>query len=160
MTFKPPSAKPPPTQSQLDRYAELFTNSAPLRAFGLKLSFPDGKCALIKLDPVLEHHRGGLGSDAINGGVLAAVFDLAIGCTPALYDPTRRSATVELSMHFMRAVRGNSLTAKGTIDRVSSVLCFSSASIFDEQGTECATCHGIARISEMPWASGESPAVS
>lgn len=149
-----------PTQEQLDRYAERFNQSNTLRHFGVRVSFPALDLVRVDLDPVQPEQRGGLGSDAVNGGVLAAMFDLAIGCTPALIDPTRRNATIQLSMTFMRAVKGNRLHAEGRIRRPGSTTLFSSASIYDEQGVECARCEGVVRVSRVTWASGESPAVN
>lgn len=149
-----------PTPEQLARYAEKFNQSLTLKAFGARLSFPDQETVEVLIDPIRPEQRGGLGTDAVNGGVLAAMFDLVIGCTPALLDPTRRTATVELSMHFMRAVGGQRLRARAKVDRAGEVLCFSSAQILDDQGQVCATAHGIARRSEQKWAGGDSPAVN
>jgi len=148
-----------PTAEQLARYAELFNASTALNLFGVRLSFPDNETVRVDIDPVKPEHRGGLGTDAVNGGVLAAIFDLAIGCTPALLDPTRRNATIQLSMSFERATRGDSLSALAWIDRAGETLMFSTAVIRDASGDECARCQGVLRRSKLTWASGESPAV-
>jgi uncharacterized protein (TIGR00369 family) len=152
--------KPRPTLEQLQRYSEAFNGSETLKAFGVRVVFPDQDTVEVLLDPVLPAQRGGLGTDAVNGGVLAAIFDLAIGCTPALLDPTRRTATVHLSMNFMRAARGTRLTARAKIDRAGDSLVFSSAQILDEKGIVCATATGMCRRSELPWVSGDSPAIN
>lgn len=156
----PTPEKPRPTLEQLKRYSEHFNDSATLKNFGVKVAFPDLQTVEVLLDPVLDGQRGGLGTDAVNGGVLAAIFDLVIGCTPALVDPSRRSATVHLSMNFMRALRGNKLIARARIDRAGELLVFASAQIVDEKGVLCATCTGMSRLSELPWLSGESPAIN
>lgn len=149
-----------PTEEQLKRYADQFNQSATLAHFGVKIRFPDLNTVEAVIEQIKPEQRGGLGVDAINGGVLAAMFDLAIGCTPALKDPTKRSATVQLSINFMRAVRGNSLVARAKIERAGDVLLFASAQILDEKGVVCATCTGMSRLSDLPWAGGESPAVN
>ncbi len=154
------SEKPKPTLEQLARYAEQFNRSQTLKHFGVRVSFPDLNTVEAVLDPIRPEQRGGLGSDAVNGGVLAAMFDLAIGCTPALIDPTRKTATVQLSMHFMRALKGSKLIARGKLERAGGLLAFSSATLFDEQGSACAICSGMARLSEEKWQSGESPAIN
>jgi hypothetical protein len=66
-----------PTQEQLERYAELFNQSQTMRFFGLRVSFPQGEKVVITLPEVRPEHRGGLGTAAINGGVLAAMFHYA-----------------------------------------------------------------------------------
>lgn len=75
---------PKPTPEQLARYAAAFNESETLKHFGVKVGFPDPETCEVVLDPVQQSQRGGLGSDAVNGGVLAAIFDLVIGCAPAL----------------------------------------------------------------------------
>ena len=149
-----------PTPEQLARYAELFNASKTMEHFGVKIHFPDADRVVATLDPIRPEQRGGLGSDAVNGGVLAALFDLCIGCAPATIDPTRRSATVQLSMNFMRGVRGDKLIATGKVDRAGNTLVFCSSEIRDGAGNLCATCTGMVRFSEMKWAQGESPAIN
>lgn len=149
-----------PTLDQLARYSEAFNQSATLAHFGMKVGFPDLQTVEVVLDPVRPEQRGGLGSDAVNGGVLAAMFDLVIGCAPALVDPTRRSATVQLSINFMSAVRGERITARSRVTRAGKKLIFASASILDATGQECATATGLSRLSSIPWASNGTPAVN
>lgn len=145
---------------QLARYSEAFNQSATLSHFHMKVTFPDLETVEVVLDPVAPEQRGGLGSDAVNGGILAAMFDLVIGCAPALVDPTRRSATVQLSVNFMSAVRGDRVTARAKVTRAGEKLVFASASIFDSAGQECATATGLSRLSSIPWAAAGTPAVN
>lgn len=149
-----------PTPEQLARYADAFNQSETLKHFGVKVSFPDLESCEVVLDPVQPSQRGGLGSDAVNGGVLAAIFDLVIGCAPALVDPTRRSATVQLSLNFMNAVRGDRVVAKSRVSRGGNTLVFAEAELFDAQGQLCATATGLSRLSSMPWSAGGTPAVN
>lgn len=156
----PERKRPRPTLELLSRYADQFNRSETLKFFGVQIAFPSLEHLEVRLDSIRDEHRGGLGTTAVNGGVLAAIFDLAIGCTAALVDPTRRSATMQLSMSFERPVFGNSLRAEGRIDSARKLVLFSSAQIFDSAGIECARCQGVVRISNLPWQSGQSPAVN
>ena len=149
-----------PTQEQLDRYAEQFNQSQTMRLLGLRLSFPQGEKVVITLPEVRSEHRGGLGTAAINGGIISAMFDYAIGCTPALVDPTRRCATMQMSVSFERPLRGHTVRAEATIDSVGTSTLFASARMYDEKGQVCARCQGVVKLSQMKWASGESPAVN
>jgi uncharacterized protein (TIGR00369 family) len=153
-------AETPPTQEQLDRYAEQFNQSQTMRFFGARLSFPQGQKVVISLPEVRPEHRGGLGTAAINGGILSALFDYAIGCTPALKDPTRRAATMQLSISFERPVLGDSIRAEATIDSAGTSTLFASARMYDAQGQVCARCQGVVKLSRMKWASGQSPAIN
>ncbi|MCY1075387.1 PaaI family thioesterase [Archangium lansingense] len=147
-----------PSQEQLDRYAEQFNQSQTMRLFGARLSFPQGEKVVVALSEVRPEHRGGLGTAAINGGIISALFDYAIGCTPALVDPTRRAATMQLSISFERPLRGNVVRAEATIDSVGTSTLFASARMYDDKGQVCARCQGVVKLSQMKWASGESPA--
>src|SRR5262245_8992238 len=147
------SETPKPTREQLERYTQRFNENAALQALGLRLDVPENDRIRIRLDPILPFHRGGLGTSAVNGGVLAAIFDLAIGTTPALIDPTRRTATMQLSISFERPVMGDRLTAEAWIDRAGGSVLFSSAVIIDQEGQVCARCSGLVRKSSLEWAS-------
>jgi uncharacterized protein (TIGR00369 family) len=151
---------PRPTLDQLARYSAAFNQSATLSHFGMKVTFPDLDTVEVVLDPVLPAQRGGMGSDAVNGGVLAAMFDLVIGCAPALVDPTRRSATVQLSMNFLNAARGDRLVARAHVTRAGERLVFAAATLLDAQGQECASATGLSRLSSIPWAADGTPAVN
>ena len=150
----------PPSQAQLDRFAEGFNQSLTLRHFGARMSFPEGRKVVVTLPEVKPEHRGGLGTSAVNGGILAALFDLAIGCTPALRDPTKRCATIQLSMSFERPATGDSLQVEATVDHGGPSTVFASARLLDSEGRVCARCQGVVRVSSQPWANGDSPATN
>lgn len=145
----------PPTDLQL-AYAEHFNASAALRFFGLTMSFPSSERLLATL-PVRYEHRGGLGSEAVNGGILAAIFDLVIGSTCALVDPRRKSATMQLSMNLERPVTGDVVTAEAWVDRAGGATVFSSAVIRDGDGQVCARGQGVIKLSKQFWENGISP---
>src|SRR5260221_12318696 len=73
--------RPKATREQLDQYARLFNASATMKHFGVTLSFPGAEQVRADL-PIQPEQRGGLGGEAVNGGVLAAVFGLVVRGTP------------------------------------------------------------------------------
>jgi uncharacterized protein (TIGR00369 family) len=151
---------PRPTQEQLDRFAAQFNSSQALRYLGVRVSFSEGRKVIISLPEVRPEHRGGLGmASALNGAIIAAMFDLVLGCTPALLDPTKRCATLQLSMSFQRPLTGDTVRAEAEIDSHGKNTLFASARILDAQGTVCARAQGVVRLSTIPWATGESPAI-
>ena len=158
MSDEPVRAKP--SVEQLQRYADAFNRSTTLQFWGVRVHFPSQDRVEVHLDKVRPEQRGGLGTDAINGGVLAALFDLGLGCTPALIDPTRRNATIQLSMSFERPVRGDSMMVRAQIDNAGDTVLFSSAEALDARGVVCARCQGVVRLSKRPWKTGDSPAVN
>lgn len=149
-----------PTPEQLALFADGFNQSPPMRYLGLRLSFsPEGDKVLVTLPEVRPEHQGGLGTHAINGGIISAMFDYAIGCTAALVDPTRRCATMQLSTSFERPVRGTTARVEATIDSMGTSTLFASARMYDAQGMVCARCQGVVKMSQLKWAAGHSPAV-
>lgn len=145
---------------RLKTYADGFNQSETLKFFGVRVEFPDSARARAVIDPVQPGHRGGLGSQAINGGVLAALFDLVIGICGALVDPAQRSATIQLSMSFERPVVGARVWAEASIDRAGGSSIFASAVIYDAQDQACARAQGVVRISRERWQNPGSPAVN
>jgi acyl-coenzyme A thioesterase PaaI-like protein len=135
------------TLEQLERYA-LHLNSRPsLQRFGVRIWFPDTSRLRLRIDALPVGMRGGMGDDTIvNGGVLSALCDLAIGCTTALVDPTKPSATVQLSIRFEQPLRGDHVEGEGRIDRATKRLVFASADLFDARGEICVRCQGLASL--------------
>jgi acyl-coenzyme A thioesterase PaaI-like protein len=138
---------PRPTAAELNALAELWNRSEVLRHHGMRVSFQPDR--VVDLPEVRPEHLGGLGTSAVNGLVLAGLFDLAVGSTVVLVDPRRRSATVQLSMSFERAVFGRSVRCEAWIDRAGQRTLFASAHILDEQGQVCARCQAVVAMSRQ-----------
>ncbi len=152
---------PRPTQEQLDRFAAQFNSSQALRFLGARVSFSEGRKVIVSLPEVRPEHRGGLGmAAALNGAIIAALFDLVLGCTSALLDPTKRCATLQISMSFQRPLTGDSVRAEAEIDSYGKNTLFASARALDGQGQVCARAQGVVRLSTIPWTTGESPSVN
>ena len=139
---------PRPTTAELTALAELWNRSEVLRHHGMRVAFQPDR-VVVELPEVRPEHRGGLGTSAVNGMVLAGLFDLAVGSTVVLLDPRRRSATVQLSMNFERAVFGASARCEAWIDRAGQRTLFASARILDEQGQVCARCQAVVAVSRQ-----------
>src|SRR3954469_12458760 len=149
-----PNAPPraPPSREALERYAHAFNTSEVLKGLSAKLTFSEaGDRVLVRVDPIQPWQRGGMGTAAVNGGVLAATFDFVIGITAALVNPGTRSATMQLNMTFERAVRGDWFAAEAWIDRAGGSTVFSSGLIKDSQGQICSRASGLVRLSKVPW---------
>lgn len=135
------------TQAELASFAAAWNASPVLGYLGIVMSFTETTC-IVDLPVVRPEQRGGKGSDAINGGVLAALFDFAIGGTAMLAPPLRRNATAQMSMSFERAVRGDRARCIAKIDRVTKHLVFAIAELHDARGELCARATGLVSLSE------------
>src|SRR5438046_2831297 len=86
------------------------------------------------VDPIRPHHRGGLGTDAVNGAVIAGIFDLVIGLSGYVHTRGRRAGVAQLSIQFLRPVLGARLEAIARPARAGINLVFSTAEVYDERG--------------------------
>ena len=135
-----------PTLASLRALGEIWNASPPMKHFGARLEFERVDRVRTVIDPVLPVHRGGLGTDAVNGVVLAGLFDLAIGTVGWLTRPETRSATVNLSMSFFRPTRGDRVVAEARLVRAGLNLVFAAAEILDAEGRVTARCDGTCAI--------------
>ena len=135
-----------PTVESLRALADLWNASPSMQHFGARLEFSRLDRVRAVIDPVLPVHRGGLGTDAVNGVVLAGLFDLVIGTVGWLTRPETRSATVTLSMSFVRPTRGERVAAEARLIRSGMNLIFASAEIFDAEGKVTARCDGTCAV--------------
>ena len=149
------------SQADLDAFGAAWTASPMVRYLGIRISFPERTRVVVDLPEILPMQRGGKGTDAINGGVLAMMFDFALGATALLAPPLRRHATVQLSLSFQRAVRGRSARCVAQVDRAARSILFSSAEHFDESGQMCARATGVislaAPVTLAEWQGSLSP---
>ncbi len=143
-------AEPFSTTLTLDQLRTTFAGFDQLsfvRHFGARTEFLSTSRLRVTIDPLTDIHRGGIQSDAVNGGILSAIFDLALGL-PGYYrgHPEGRSATVQISCNFLKGLRGPSLHTEAWIERATAGLLFNAAEARDAQGTLCATATGVVRM--------------
>ncbi len=137
-----------PTLESLQALGQIWNSSASMKHFGARLDFERIDRVRAVIDPVLDVHRGGLGTAAVNGVVLAGLFDLVIGTVGWLTRPETRSATVHLAMSFFRPTRGGRIVAEARLIRAGMNLVFAAGEIFDEEGRVTARCDGTCAITQ------------
>lgn len=135
------------TLDSLHALARSWNDSEPMRRLGARLEFTRVDRVRAVIDPVMPYHRGGMGTDAVNGAVLAGLFDLAIGTVGWLSRPDARSATVSLNMLFFRPTRGERVAVEGHLLRAGLNLTFAAAEMFDARGEVTARCEGTVAVS-------------
>jgi acyl-coenzyme A thioesterase PaaI-like protein len=103
-------ARPRDAQARA-KWQEAFNAHSGMQYIGCRLDLADDRVVRVQLPQIESHHLGGLGSDAVNGAVLAGFFDIALGVAGVLQFPGQRAGTVDLSIKFMRPTLGSSVTA-------------------------------------------------
>ncbi|HJW15413.1 MAG TPA: PaaI family thioesterase [Thermoanaerobaculia bacterium] len=143
------------TLESLHALAKIWNSSPPMRQLGARLEFDRIDRVRAVIDPVMPHHRGGMGTDAVNGPVLAGLFDLVIGTVGWLTRPDTRSATVTLAMTFLRPTRGDRIVAEARLLRGGTNLTFASAEVFDGRGEVTARCDGTVAVARGKFESND-----
>ncbi len=134
------------TLESLRTLADVWNAGPPMAHFGARLEFNRIDRVRAVIDPVKSFHRGGMGTDAVNGVVLAGLFDLVIGTVGWLTRPETRSATVNLAMTFFRPTTGNRVVAEARLLRGGQYMVFAAAEIFDSAGEVTARCDGACAV--------------
>ena len=143
------------TLESLCALAAAWNDSPPMKRIGARLEFERLDRVRAVIDPVMPYHRGGMGTEAVNGPVLAGLFDLVIGTVGWLSRPESRSATVSLSMTFLRPTLGNRIVVEGRLLRSGTNLTFAAAEVFDEEGQVTARCDGTVAVAHGKYESND-----
>ena len=121
-----------PTREQ---FAARMNGLASMQMMGARLDLADPAVVRIGLAEVGEQHLGGLGTRAINGAVIAGLFDLALGV----------AGTVELSIKLMRPAFEAPIEVLSVALKRSPHLAFTEAELYAE-GRLCAVASGIVAV--------------
>ncbi len=143
------------TLEALWQLATVWNRGPSMQHFGARLEFTRVDRVRAVIDPVQMLHRGGMGTDAVNGVVLAGLFDLVIGTIGWLTRPDTRTATVNLAMSFFKPTRGDRVVAEGRLVRSGLNLIFAAAEIVDGSGEVTARCDGTCAVAHGKYDSQE-----
>lgn len=117
-----------------------------IQFLGVRLDLSTAGVVRAVVDPVRPEHRGGMGTEAVNGILISGVFDLVVGLSGYLETLAvgRRAGVAQLNVQFLRPVLGDRFEVVGRPVRVGRSLIFATAELRDAQGVVCARCDGIA----------------
>lgn len=132
---------------ELDAFQAEWNQHPGMRHMGAELDLSTPGVVRAVVDPIQPEHRGGLGTDAVNGAVIAGIFDLVIGLCGYLQTAGRRAGVAQLNIQFLRPVNGSRFEVVGHAVRAGSTLVFSTSELIDERGIVCARCEGIVAVS-------------
>ena len=135
----------PMDENERHRWQDEFNQLPAMVAFGSKLDISDRVVVKAGLPEILPHHLGGLGSDYVNGAVVSGLFDAALGVAGAVQYLGQPAGTVELSIKFIRAIHGPTVTAYAVALKRSDSVCFVEGKLFS-QGRLCALASGMVAV--------------
>ncbi|MBI4420923.1 MAG: PaaI family thioesterase [Gemmatimonadetes bacterium] len=135
------------TASERMEFEQLWNAHPGMSHMGCRVDLSTPGVVRCVVDPIRPEHRGGLQTDAVNGAVIAGVFDLVIGLSGYVHTRGRRAGVAQLSVQFLRPVLGEKFEAVAHPVRVGTNLVFSTAELRDDRGYVCARCDGIVAVS-------------
>lgn len=122
---------------------DLFNQSLQLKSIGASINVSDMKHPVVMIKKVEDMHRGGIGSDAVNGGVISMMVDLAIGLLGLPYYSEGRTATHHLSIHFVQPLVATSVRLEAEETHVIKNRIFGHVKVMNEKGEACAYASGV-----------------
>lgn len=140
--------KIPLNETERHEWQERFNDQAAMRAFGAQLDISDGTLVKVCLDKIEPHHLGGIGTDYVNGAAIAGLFDASLGVAGALQYFGKPAGTVELSLKFIRAIHGPTVTAYAVALKSSTSVCFVEGRLFS-QGRLSALASGLVAVANV-----------
>jgi uncharacterized protein (TIGR00369 family) len=146
------------SDAQRAEMAERWNRHPGMRHLGAVVDLSLPGLVRASIDPIQPFHRGGLGTEAVNGAVIAGMFDMVIGLAGYLHTTGRRAGVAQLSIQFLRPVEGDRLHVTGWPTRVGKTIVFAAAELRDQRGTVCAVCTGMVAVSSRTH--GEPEAVA
>ncbi len=104
-----------------------------------------------------DDQRGGGGTAALNGGVIAYMFDGALGAAvtslvveqlhiDVLDEKSFGEATISLTINYVKPAMGTRFEAHGKAVRTGRTIAFAEGKLYDETGEVCATASGVWRL--------------
>lgn len=136
-----------------ERFAERFNALPAMAHMGAQLDLSTPPLVQVHLPRIEDHHRGGMGTEAVNGAVLSGLADCALGVAGVLQFNGESAGTVDMSIKFLRPALGDSLVACAVALKRSDRLVFAEAEIY-ASGKLCALATGV--TSQPARRSGES----
>ncbi|BBG29151.1 PaaI family thioesterase [Zymobacter palmae] len=129
-----------------DDVVKRFNHSALFERLGLHIYHLDDHSLRLHLNDDNPCHRGGFGvleDIGINGSVISAAMEAAIGLCGLNALGGMPSGVIEFSMKLLRIVRHKPAWIEAQIDRKSQQLVFVSARLYSARDSVCATATGI-----------------
>jgi acyl-coenzyme A thioesterase PaaI-like protein len=120
-----------------------------LRLLGLDLSLEDEHVVRLTLKQHTSAHGGGLGTEALNGAIIAGMMDCAMSVAGILHFRGRTCGTVQLSIQFMKPVRSTHPVVECHAVRRSPSVVFLEACLLGEDGRCSALATGVVGVAKL-----------
>nr|WP_113868950.1 PaaI family thioesterase [Brenneria salicis]NMN92948.1 acyl-coenzyme A thioesterase PaaI-like protein [Brenneria salicis ATCC 15712 = DSM 30166]RBP58617.1 acyl-coenzyme A thioesterase PaaI-like protein [Brenneria salicis ATCC 15712 = DSM 30166]RLM29368.1 oxidoreductase [Brenneria salicis ATCC 15712 = DSM 30166] len=126
--------------------ASLFNDSALFQALGFSIIEINDDVIVMEINDENPCHQGGFGiltSLGINGAVISAALESAIGLCGFNALGREPAGVVELSVKILRVIRKKPCRVEARVDNKNNNIAFISATLLSARGCICATGTGI-----------------
>lgn len=120
----------------------IFNRSLQLKHVNARVDLTRPETPEAIMDEVLDSHKGGIGSDAVNGGVIAAMADLALGLLGLHHYKDGMTATAQITIHYLKPFRTKSIRARASTQQVVGNRIFGNVELFNDKDEVCAIANG------------------
>lgn len=119
-----------------------FNASIQLRHSGIRVDLTDISKPLVIIDEVQEYHKGGVGTEAVNGAVIAMLADLAIGLLGLSHYADGMTATSNLGINYIKPLMAKKVTVQAEATEVVGKRIFGIVRVMNETGEVCSYATG------------------
>jgi uncharacterized protein (TIGR00369 family) len=119
-----------------------FNSSIQLQHSGIRVDLTNISKPLVIIDQVQEHHKGGIGTDAVNGAVIAMLADLAIGLLGLTHYAEGMTGTSNLSINYVRPLHAKKVIVSAEQTEVVNKRIFGIVRVMNEREEVCAYATG------------------
>lgn len=130
-------------EKRWDEIEGFFNDSLQLKHIGATIDLSDPLHPIVFIKEVTEVHRGGIGTEAVNGGVISMLVDLAMGLLGLNYFAEGMTATSHLSIHFVRPLIAKKVILDAGMTAVVGNKIFGKVSVMNEKNEVCAYASGV-----------------
>jgi len=119
-----------------------FNSSAQLQQMHIRIDLSMPTQPMVFIDEVAEMHRGGVGTEAVNGAVIAMLVDLAIGLLGVNHYAEGMTATSNLNINYVKPLVADKVIVRTEQTEVSGPRIFGIARVMNEKEEVCAYATG------------------
>ena len=120
----------------------VFNRSVQLQHLGARIDMSEPLTPKAFIDDLKDIHGGGIGSEAVNGGVIASLADLSLGLLGLLHFKEGMTATAQLTVHYLKPFRSKSISAEAHTQQVVGNRVFGTVELRNDKGDVCAIAYG------------------
>ncbi|MCU0375873.1 MAG: hypothetical protein MUF24_11250 [Chitinophagaceae bacterium] len=120
----------------------MFNKSLQLKHTGARIDLSNPESPVAIIDEIKDYHLGGIGSEAVHGGVIASLADLALGLLGLHHYKEGMTATAQLTVHYLKPFRTKSISATAITQKVVGNRVFGTVELRNDKNDVCAIAYG------------------